>query len=63
MSHTYEVMVDMKEFANQNFCTRTTRYEIDAETRQTADHAARGQARLDFPSAAEYDIRVTRLLK
>jgi hypothetical protein len=63
MSHTYEVMVDMKEFASQGFCTRTTRYEIDAETRQTADYTARGQVRTDYPSAAEYDIRVTRLLK
>ncbi len=66
MVHTYEVLVDIKEFidgANNTFQSETTRYEIDAESRQKADGMARIQARGDHPKGTEYDVRVTRLLR
>jgi hypothetical protein len=66
MIHTYEVFVDIREYLGQNdkACrNNSTRYEIDADSRTTADYTARYQARHDFPRAAEYDVRVTRLLK
>ncbi|MBD2311268.1 hypothetical protein H6G20_06300 [Desertifilum sp. FACHB-1129] len=66
MIHTYEVLVDIKEFieATTNaFRCGTSRYEIDAETVQLADGMARVQARKEHPQGIEYDIRVTRLLK
>ncbi len=64
MVHTYEVMVDIKEFADQNTCqSGTTRYEIDAESKQKADGMALIQARSEHPKGTEYDVRVTRLLR
>ncbi|MBE9225490.1 hypothetical protein IQ264_08640 [Phormidium sp. LEGE 05292] len=66
MYHTYEVLVDIKEYLEptNNDCRReTTRYEIDAQSRQTADSMAKVQARTDHPQGIEYDVRVTRLLK
>lgn len=66
MIHTYEVLVDIKEYAEQtapSFRSGTTRYEIDAESKQKADGMARLQARSDHPKCTEYDVRVTRLLR
>ncbi|WP_026733009.1 hypothetical protein [Fischerella sp. PCC 9605] len=66
MVHTYEVLVDIKEFADQmnNTCQNgTTRYEIDAESKEKADGMALVQARSDHPKGTEYDVRVTRLLR
>jgi hypothetical protein len=66
MVHTYEVLVDIKEFAslmNNAFHSGTTRYEIDAESKQKADYMALLQARIDHPKGTEYDVRVTRFLK
>ncbi|KAB8318587.1 hypothetical protein SD81_015285 [Tolypothrix campylonemoides VB511288] len=66
MVHTYEVLVDIKEFADlkNNTCqSGTTRYEIDAESKHKADSMALLQARSDHPKGTEYDVRVTRLLK
>lgn len=66
MVHTYEVLVDIKEFADQlnnAFQRGTTRYEIDAESKEQADGMAFRQARNDHPQGTEYDVRVTRLLK
>ncbi|MFB2937331.1 hypothetical protein ACE1B6_18950 [Aerosakkonemataceae cyanobacterium BLCC-F154] len=66
MNHTYEVLVDIKEYLEPatNVCHRgTTRYEIDAQSKQTADNMARLKARTEHPQGIEYDVRVTRLLK
>jgi hypothetical protein len=66
MVHTYEVWVDIKECAEQQchtFRKGTTRYEIHAESIQTAGGIACDQARSDYPAGSEYDARVTRLLK
>ncbi len=67
MVHTYEVFVDIKEFAeltnNSNFHQGTTRYEIDAESKHLADTMAFDKARSEHPHGTEYDVRVTRLLK
>ncbi|NET31761.1 MAG: hypothetical protein F6K19_07130 [Cyanothece sp. SIO1E1] len=65
MSHTYEVFVDIKEYSGQmgnSGRMLSARYEIDAESTYKADYTARGQAESDYPTAAEYDVRVTRLL-
>ncbi|WP_066377293.1 MULTISPECIES: hypothetical protein [unclassified Anabaena] len=65
MVHTYEVLVDIKEFAdttNSSCQCGTSRYEISAESRQKADYMARSQARYEHPHGTEYDVRVTRLL-
>jgi hypothetical protein len=66
MVHTYEVLVDVKEFpdlSDNSYLSGTTRYEIDAESKQKADSIARIQARSEHPKGTEYDVRVTRLLK
>ncbi|HEY9753391.1 MAG TPA: hypothetical protein V6C46_10595 [Coleofasciculaceae cyanobacterium] len=64
MVHTFEVLVDIKEYTTDVSCfAGTKRYEIDAETISHADQMAKVQARHDHPRATEYDIRVTRLLK
>jgi hypothetical protein len=66
MVHTYEVLVDIKEFIDQTnnaFQSGTTRYEIDAESRDKANGMARVQAKSDHPKGTEYDVRVTRLIK
>ncbi|MBD2162903.1 hypothetical protein H6G64_11040 [Calothrix sp. FACHB-156] len=66
MDHTYEVLVDIKEFAdlaNNTFQRGTTRYEIDAPSREKADGMAFQKARSEHPRGTEYDIRVTRLLR
>lgn len=66
MFHTYEVLVDIKEFLDGTdniFQSETTRYEIDAESKEKADGMARVQARDDHPKGTEYDVRVTRLLR
>lgn len=66
MVHTYEVLVDIKEFIDitSNTCQHgTERYEIDAESRAKVDGMARMQARTDHPKGTEFDIRVTRLLR
>ena len=63
MVHTYEVFVDLKEYSNESSQISSTRYEIHAESKVLAGDAARFQARSEHPSASEYDIRVTRLLR
>ncbi|WP_421658155.1 hypothetical protein [Leptothermofonsia sp. ETS-13] len=66
MVHTYEVLVDIKEYLalNDNASRYgTKRYEIDAESRKLATDTARTLARNDYPKCTEYDVRVTRLLK
>lgn len=66
MVHTYEVWVDIKEYTGLTanaFRCGTTRYEIDAESKEKADGMARVQARSEHPQAVEYDARVTRLLR
>lgn len=66
MVHTYEVLVDIKEYSghNANTChNATSRYEIDAESKHSADVMARAQARTEHPQGTEFDARVTRLLR
>ncbi|WP_088240965.1 hypothetical protein [Calothrix rhizosoleniae] len=66
MVHTYEVFVDIMEFDNpgsNHFERGTTRYEINAESRDKADGIAVNQARNEHPKATELDARVTRLLR
>lgn len=66
MFHTYEVLVDIKECTEPTtsaFRCGTSRYEIDAESKQKADGMALVQARSEHPQGIEYDVRVTRLLK
>ena len=66
MVHTYEVFVDIVEFDNptsNHFERGTTRYEINAESRERADGMAILQARQEHPQATEIDPRVTRIIK
>jgi hypothetical protein len=66
MVHTYEVLVDIRQFADlalNTFTGGTTRYEIDAESKEKANGMARIMAISDHPKGTEYDVRVTRLLK
>lgn len=66
MVHTYEVLVDIKEFPTQvgnTFTRETTRYEIEAESKEIADGMAFQKAKSEHPKGTEYDVRVTRLLK
>ncbi|MDX2239556.1 MAG: hypothetical protein NW224_02625 [Leptolyngbyaceae cyanobacterium bins.302] len=65
MIHTFEVFVDIKEFFDTTnvFHNGTARYEITAESIREADYMARSQALHDYPKGAEYDIRVTKVLK
>ncbi|BAY22504.1 hypothetical protein NIES2100_22670 [Calothrix sp. NIES-2100] len=66
MVHTYEVLVDIKEFADKTDNTYqrgTTRYEIDAPSKEKADGMAFQKAKNEHPHGTEYDVRVTRLLK
>lgn len=65
MVHTYEVLVDIKEYLEQTNSSRceTSRYEVDAESTQRANSMARVWARNEHPRGVEYDVRVTRLLK
>jgi hypothetical protein len=66
MVHTYEVLVDIRESADipsNRFQSGTTRYEIEAESRQKVDGMAFSKARNDHPKGIEFDVRVTRLLK
>lgn len=66
MVHTYEVLVDIQECAeltNSRSRIETARYEIDAESQQKAHYRAWDSARIDYPRATEYDVRVTRMLK
>lgn len=65
MHHTYEVYVDIRECAGQRCSTTrmlSARYEVDAESKYVADYTARGLAGNDYPSATEYDVRVTRMI-
>ena len=65
MSHTFEVFVDILEMQGAsatNSAMMTERYEVSAESRQSADKAARNKALLDHPSGIEFDIRVTRTI-
>ncbi|MGF1513486.1 MAG: hypothetical protein ACFB5Z_07305 [Elainellaceae cyanobacterium] len=65
MSHTYEVFVDIREcegVACASSRRTSARYEIAAESTQSADYAARSHAGHDFPDAAELDVRITRIL-
>jgi hypothetical protein len=63
MVHTYEVFVDFKEYSNENSQVGSARYEIHAESKAGADDLARSQIRTDHPTASEYDIRFTRILR
>jgi hypothetical protein len=65
MVHTYEVLVDIKEYSGQSNSSHceTSRYEVDAESTQGANSTARAWARNEHPRGVEYDARVTRLLK
>jgi hypothetical protein len=63
MVHTYEVLIDFKEYSSQDSHVGSSRYEVHAESRSLADNAALSQARTEHPAASEYDIRVTRLLR
>ena len=66
MSHTYEAFVDIKEFTGSQTATPkiyTERYEVDALSVQGADEAAITKATGIHPKAAEFDVRITRLLK
>ncbi len=64
MVHTFEVFVDIREFESaDDMHNGTARYEIHAESIRKADYMARNQARHDYPRGAEFDIRVTKLLK
>lgn len=66
MSHTYEAFVDIKEYGeNPTSLPRiyTERYEVDALSIQGADEAAISKATGIHPKAAEFDVRITRLLK
>lgn len=66
MVHTYEVLVDVREYLDltgDDSYSGTSRYEIDAESKEIANGMARVQVRTEHPRCTEYDVRVTRLLK
>ncbi|AKG23944.1 hypothetical protein [Calothrix sp. 336/3] len=66
MVHTYEVLVDIREFsdlASNPVRQGTERYEIDAESKEKADGMAFKKAKIEHPQGTEYDVRVTRLLR
>ncbi len=64
MVHTFEVFVDIREMlASADLHNGTARYEISAESVRQADSLARNQVRQDYPHGAEFDIRVTKVLK
>ncbi|MEM6716126.1 MAG: hypothetical protein AAF827_10665 [Cyanobacteria bacterium P01_D01_bin.6] len=66
MSHTYEAFVDIKEYIGGQTATPkiyTERYEVDAISVQGADEVAISKATGIHPKAAEFDVRITRLLK
>jgi hypothetical protein len=63
MVHTYEVLIDMQEFADQSKRIGSARYEVDAESPRVAHETAFSSARTDYPRATEYDIRITRVLR
>ncbi|MCA1995454.1 MAG: hypothetical protein LDL41_25915 [Coleofasciculus sp. S288] len=66
MVHTFEVLVDIKEFADlmsNTFHSGTTRYEVDAESKEKANGMALFQAKSEHPKGTEYDVRVTRFLR
>jgi hypothetical protein len=66
MVHTYEVLVDVREYLDLMSAASysgTSRYEIDAESKEVATGMARVQLRNEHPKCTEYDVRVTRLLK
>lgn len=65
MHHIYEVFVDIRECAGEHSNTvrmLSARYEIDADSKYAADYTARGLAGTQYPTATEYDIRVTRMI-
>lgn len=65
MSHIYETFVDIKECDGFSCVTSrmyTERYEVNAESRLLAGQAALDQAEHKHPTAAEYDVRTTRIL-
>ena len=65
MNHKYEVFVDICEFdtpSSSHSHLYSTRYEIDAESKFTANTTARSRASTEHPHATEYDVRVTRVL-
>lgn len=65
MNHKFEVFVDTVEYSGVQSRTATlaeTRYEIDADSRLQAYSSARVRAEHEYPSATEYNIRVTRVL-
>jgi hypothetical protein len=65
MIHTYEVLVDIKEYDEQTSSSmhvETARYEIDAPSQNQAHDTGLHQAKNQHPKATEYDVRVTRLL-
>ncbi|MEM9767659.1 MAG: hypothetical protein AAF892_07265 [Cyanobacteria bacterium P01_D01_bin.71] len=66
MSHTYEAFVDIREYVGGQASTPkiyTERYEVDALSISGADEAALSKATGTHPKAAEFDVRITRLLK
>jgi len=66
MSHTYEAFVDIREYVGSpaaNPRIYTERYEVDALSIRGADEAALSKATGIHPKAAEFDVRITRLLK
>lgn len=65
MNHTYEAFVDIREyndFGNSLRRILSARYEVNADSLNSADHNARDRAQSDYPRASEYDVRVTRIL-
>ena len=65
MSHTYEVFVDileMEDASAMDSAMMTERYEVSAESRQSANKVARSKAQSDHPTGIEFDVRVTRAI-
>lgn len=66
MSHIYEAFVDIKECEGLSCLTSriySERYEVNAESRLSAGQLALNQAEHKHPTAAEYDVRTTRILQ
>lgn len=66
MSHLFEAFVDIMEYGENVSVTPTIyteRYEVDASSKHIAGRKALYQAGSSHPTAAELDVRVTRILQ
>jgi hypothetical protein len=65
MSHVFEAFVDILEFEGNPTLSPhifTERYEVNANSKQSASEEALHKAEMVHPKASELDVRVTRIM-